>query len=469
MNNISKKQATLQFLGATQTVTGSRYLLHVNGYRILIDCGLYQGLKELRLRNWDPFPVEARTIDAVLLTHAHIDHCGYLPRLVLEGFEGSVFCTPSTRDLCHLMLPDAGHLQEEDARLANQHGFSKHSPALPLFTENDARKTLPLLKGVPHHQETELFPGIRFEFFPAGHILGSSSIRVTLDLAEGSRKILFSGDIGRYDRPILVDPESPQDIDYLLVESTYGHRLHHTTDPREELAEAIRLCVARGGKTVIPSFAVGRTQELLYLLRELQEEGKVPGIPIYIDSPMAIEATSRYISHVEEHDSEMQEVEKNGNPLVTRNVHLVRQALQSQALCKDPRPSIIISASGMAVGGRILHHLKACLPHTRNTILIVGFQAEGTRGRQLVEGEKEIKIHGQYVPVRAEIKSIQSLSAHADYQELIRWLSPVQTAPRRTFIIHGEINSSRGLQGHLKEKLGWESEIPNYLDIAEIV
>lgn len=468
MKSTTHPNATLQFLGATKTVTGSKYLLDLDGFKVLIDCGLYQGLKDLRLRNWEPFPHTPESINAVIFTHAHIDHCGFFPRLVKEGYQGPAYCTPSTRDLCRLLLPDTGHLQEEDARLANLHKYSKHEPALPLFTEQDAEQALTLLKTVPFHTELELHPALRFQFQPAGHILGSSSILVTVGQGENKRRILFSGDVGRYNRPILVDPESLEEADYLLVESTYGNRLHDPREPKEALAEVIREGLARGGKVIIPSFAVGRTQELLYLLHELEQSGEIPSFPVYIDSPMAIDATAIYANHKEEHDLFMQEEEKKSNPLKTSTTQFVRQFMQSQAICRDPRPAVIISASGMLSGGRVLNHLEECLPHSRNTILFVGFQAVGTRGRQLQEGAEEIRIHGRYVPAKARIKTIESLSAHADYQELLRWLSPMKKAPRQTFVVHGEETASRAFQTHLKEKLGWDSEVPDYLQTVEL-
>ncbi len=465
---MSSPLATLQFLGATKTVTGSKYLLDLDGFKVLIDCGLYQGLKELRLRNWEPFPHDPQSIQAVVFTHAHVDHCGFFPRLVKEGFEGPAYCTPSTRNLCRLLLPDTGHLQEEDARLANQRKYSKHEPALPLFTEEDAEQALPLLKTVPFHTEVELRPDLRFQFLHAGHILGSSSVHFTIGRGDRQRRVLFSGDVGRYNRPILEDPESVEETDTLLVESTYGNRQHDPAEPKEALGEVIREGLARGGKVIIPSFAVGRTQELLYLLHELEQEGKIPAVPVYIDSPMAIDATTIYSNHREEHDQEMQREARKSNPLKTSNTQFVRQFQQSQTICRDPRPAVILSASGMLAGGRVLNHLEECLPQAHNTILFVGFQAIGTRGRQLQEGASEIKIHGRYIPARAAIRTIESLSAHADCEELIRWLSPMRKAPRQTFVVHGEEAASRGLQSRLKEKLGWDSEIPDYLDTVEL-
>jgi metallo-beta-lactamase family protein len=460
---------SLQFLGATQTVTGSKFLLQTDHHKVLVDCGMFQGLKELRLRNWEPFPVDPATIDAIVLTHAHIDHSGYLPRLKMEGFNGPVYCSSGTRDLCQLLLPDAGHLQEEDARLANAHGYSKHSPALPLFTEDDARASLKNLHTVPQHKPFSLNKELSFELLPMGHILGACCVRFTVGRGDDQRTLLFSGDVGRYDRPILKDPEPVGEADFLVVETTYGNRLHDDRDPKMLLAEAINEGLSHGGKIIIPSFAVGRTQELLYLLHELEEEGKMPPVPIYVDSPMAIDATARYITHPEDHDEAMRAALRKENPLHTSNFHLVRQFQQSQALSQSRTPAIVISASGMATGGRVLGHLAEALPEERNTVLFVGYQAEGTRGRQLVNGARQVKIRGQLIPVHARIVSIEALSAHADYEEMLRWLSQMSRAPRRTFLVHGEEESSLAFQKHLHDRLGWDSEIPVYAQRIDLL
>lgn len=459
---------TLQFLGATQTVTGSKYLLDYDGYRVLVDCGLFQGLKELRLRNWNRFPVDPASIHALILTHAHIDHTGYIPRLVQEGFSGPIYATVATRNLCHLLLPDAGHLQEEDARLANRDGFSKHAPAEPLFTEEEGRDCLRLFKPVPQRQNITLRPNLSFSYFPMGHILGASCVRVSVGPQGSEQVILFSGDIGRYDRPILNDPEVVEYADVLLVETTYGDRLHDPQDPKESLAKVLNEGLERGGKVIIPAFAVGRTQELLYLMRELQEEAKIPPVPIYVDSPMAIEATTQYITSPEDHDEAMRAAARKGNPFRPANLHLVRQFQQSMALSQDRKPAIVISAGGMATGGRVLMHLTQTLPVARNTILFAGYQAAGTRGRLLVEGAKHIKIHGQIIPVLANVVSLQSLSAHADSAELFRWLSGFRREPRRVFLVHGEPPAMVNFQKLLLEKRSWKSEIPVYLETVQL-
>lgn len=454
---------TLQFLGATRTVTGSKFLLKVNKFQVLVECGLFQGLKELRLKNWEPLPVAPASLDAVILTHAHIDHTGYLPRLVRDGFSGPVYASAGTYDLCRLLLPDAGTLQEEDARYANKQGFSKHKPALPLYTAKDAKAALKLFRPVRYHDLVKLNKRLSFRLRTSGHILGSTFVEVFIqDAAQRELRLVFSGDIGRYDRPILHDPAPVPEADYLLVESTYGDRLHGSEDPKDQLADIITATVGRGGSVIIPAFAVGRTQELLYLFLELEEEGRIPPVPIYIDSPMAINATAQYISHPEDHDREMKEKMADRLKDAKKRVALVRGQAQSQAVCRDRKPAVVISASGMATGGRVLHHLAARLPDLRNTVLFVGYQAAGTRGRLLLDGAPEVKIHGQMIPVRAQVAALHTLSAHADYQEILRWLAGFQRPPRRTFVVHGEQSASVALQHRIRETFGWQVEIPQY-------
>ncbi|MGE3402430.1 MAG: MBL fold metallo-hydrolase, partial [Vicinamibacterales bacterium] len=400
--------ATLTFLGGARTVTGSKYLLEHGGKRVLFDAGLFQGLKELRLRNWDDFPVPPRTLDAVVLTHAHLDHVGYLPRLVAHGFRGRVFCTPGTADLSRLVLPDSARIQEEDAKQANKHGYSKHAPALPLYTEPDAFRALSQLQPLGFNRAIEVAPGITIEFHQAGHLLGSAYIFVTL--AKGPR-ILFGGDLGRYNRPVLPDPSAAMAADLVLCESTYGDREHLEDDEGVQLAEVIHDTVRRGGKLIIPSFAIGRVEELLYWVRRLEQEKRIPILPVYVDSPMAGEALRYYSQRVHELDEDMRPTQKAVSAFATTRFQVTASSQQSKALTASSHPAIVISSSGMATGGRVLHHLKAALPDERNTALFVGYQAAGTRGRRLVDGQPQVKIHGMMVPVHARIAKIDSMSA----------------------------------------------------------
>jgi metallo-beta-lactamase family protein len=408
--------ATLTFLGAARTVTGSKHLLDVDGQRILIDCGLFQGLKDLRLRNWGALPVPPETIDVVVLTHAHIDHCGWLPRLVAQGYNGPVYCTAGTADLCGLVLPDAAHLQEEDAKFANLRGFSKHQPALPLYTEADAAEALSRLRPSPFGKKITIVKGFDIEFINAGHLLGSSYVKLTR-ADNSSPGILFGGDLGRYARPILPDPLPGVDCDVLLVESTYGDRVHPDEDEGRVLARIINETVGRAGKVIIPAFAIGRVEEVLYWLFKLEDQKKIPQMPIYVDSPMAIKGIGYYQSRTDELDKEILAMRRK-LPRFTA----VNSGQESAALVKNEQPAIIVASSGMATGGRVVHHLFAGLPEPRNTVLFVGFQAAGTRGRQLVDGAQHVKMFGQHVPVHAKIEKIDGMSAHADAGEIIRWL-----------------------------------------------
>ena len=461
---------TLQFLGATQTVTGSKYVLEAGGPRAIVDCGLFQGFKELRQRNWKPLPIKPASISWALLTHAHIDHSGYLPRLVKDGFTGPVYATRGTADLLKIMLPDSGRLQEEDAEFANRKGYTRHSPALPLYTEQDAVAALKQLRPVDYEQEVRLSKSITARFFSVGHILGSSFIK--LAVGEPNREpftIIFSGDVGRYNEPILNDPSVADEADYLLVESTYGDRLHDHANAKDRLAEIINAAAERDGKVIIPAFAVGRTQLLVYYLRELEDEGRIPVLPIHVDSPMGAEATRLYSRHKEDHDFDMQRVENlKRNPLATRNFSLVQGRGGSKALDQEKGAAVIISASGMATGGRVLHHLERFLPDPSTTVVFVGYQAAGTRGRRLQDGEKEIKIHGQFVPVRARIESIGSLSAHADANELLRWLGAFKRPPRTTYVVHGEEQSAAALRDKIEKELGWHAVVPTYKEVVEL-
>lgn len=462
---------TLQFLGATGTVTGSKFVLEANGSRVMIDCGLFQGLKALRQRNWEKLPINPASISWLLLTHAHIDHSGYLPRLVRDGFKGPVFATAATADLLKILLPDSAKLQEEDAEYANRKGFSNHHPALPLYTEQDAAAALKLVHSVSYDENVSVNKSLSARFVPAGHILGSSFIELLVNGPnQRPLKVVFSGDLGRYDEPILNDPAPAHEADYLLIESTYGNRLHDQTDPKVRLAEIINTTVERGGKIIIPAFAVGRTQLLVYYLRELEDEGRIPVLPIAVDSPMGAETTRLYSKHQDDHDLDMQRIRNlQRNPLATRNFSLVQGRSGSKALNGLQGPAIIISASGMATGGRVVHHLAQWLPDPASSVIFAGYQAEGTRGRRLQDGEKQVKIHGDWVPVRAHIESISSLSAHADSGEIMRWLGGFKRPPRKTFVVHGELASSAVLRDLITQKLGWDVVIPNYQQVVELI
>ena len=457
--------ASIRFLGAAGTVTGSRYLVRAAGAQVLVDAGLFQGAKELRLRNWAPFPVPAESLDAVVLTHAHIDHTGALPLLARQGLRARTWCTPATRDLCHLLLPDSGRLQEEEARYANQRGYSKHAPrALPLYGESDALSALKLLHPLPYLSRREIAPGLAITFRRAGHILGSATVE--MEIAEPGRapaRILFSGDLGRYGVPILADPDPAPAADELLVESTYGDRLH-TESARDVLRDEIRAAVARGGAVVIPAFAIGRTQEILYDLRAMEQAGEIPELPVFVDSPMAVDATPIYLAHREDQDEEMARIlAEGGEPLRPARVRFARSPEQSKAINRESGPCIILSASGMATGGRVLHHLALRLPDPRCTVLLVGFQAGGTRGARLQAGEKEIRIHGEMVPVRARVASISGFSAHADHAGVARWLATLPRPPRRAFCVHGEPAALEAQAGRLRA-MGWNAVVPRYLE-----
>lgn len=457
---------TLTFLGATGTVTGSKYLLESGGERLMIDCGLFQGEKELRERNWNPLPVPPSSIHWVVLTHAHLDHIGYVPKLVKDGFRGQCFATAATVDLTRLVLPDSGHIQEEDAEYANFKKFTKHAPALPLYTYEEAVRSLESFRAVDDSKLLELSPRFSLRFFRAGHILGARSIEVTIRENGSSRAVIFSGDLGRYNQLIIKEPGTPPaPADYLLVESTYGDRLHPTDDFRARMAAIVEGTAARGGSVVIPSFAIGRTQELLYLFRELIQSQKLHSIPIHVDSPMAIDVTDIYRRHREDHNLETDELEQHGLKLFTQtNVHFDRSVDESKALNNTRFPTIIISASGMATGGRVLHHLTRCLPDHRNTILFVGFQGAGTRGQTIQSGAESVKMFGIEVPIRARIETIENLSGHGDYEEILRWLRPFERPPKMTFMVHGEPRASQSLKEKISERFKWNVRVPSYLE-----
>lgn len=480
----------LTFLGAAQTVTGSKHLLELGSSTVLIDCGLFQGLKELRLRNWNDLPVTPSAIDAVVLTHAHLDHCGYLPRLVAQGFRGRVFCTAGTQDLCRIVLPDSGRIQEEDAANANRHKYSKHSPALPLYTEAEAFRALSHLQPVGYDRAMPVAEGIEVDFINAGHLLGSAYARVRA----GGKTVLFGGDLGRFNRPVLPDPTLVEEADYLLVESTYGNRVHGKDDEGVELADVIKSTAERGGKLIIPAFAIGRVEELLYWIKKLEDERRIPQLPVFVDSPMATEALARYTERLNELDPDLRPEEndvkaplgsadRNEAPerrrehvrrerqlcaFCTERFRTVASAEESKQLTASRMPAIVISSSGMATGGRVLHHLKAALPDPRNTVLFVGFQAEGTRGRKLVDGAAEVKIHGQLVPVHARVAKIDSMSAHADSEEILRWLGGFTRPPALTFLVHGELAAMHALQAGIAQRLGWKTLTPAHQESVEL-
>jgi metallo-beta-lactamase family protein len=503
---------SLTFLGAAGTVTGSKHLLEFGGRRILIDCGLFQGLKELRLRNWEPLPIDPASIDAVVLTHAHLDHCGYLPRLVAGGYRGRIFCTPATKDLCSLVLPDSAHIQEEDAREANRHGFTKHRPALPLYTSVDAARALDRLQPVGYERPIPLWgsdpmsrPDVHpmpsgwtsdahpmrtgsasdaptVEFINAGHLLGSAYARIRV----GDRTILFGGDLGRYGRPVVPDPSPVTEADVLLVESTYGDRLHERDDNGERLASVIHDSVQRGGKLIIPAFAIGRVEEVLYWLKRLEEEKRIPVLPVYVDSPMAIAALQFYSARLNELDANLATGSASdvhpmgiGSPsgahsmpigsrpaglrkvaaFATTRWTMIASPQQSADLVASRQPSIIIASSGMATGGRVLRHLAATITNPKNTVLFVGYQAAGTRGRLLVDGATEIKLLGRTYPVAARVVRIDSMSAHADSGEILRWLSNFTRAPRMTYLVHGEPAALNALAAKIRDDLRWPVHI----------
>jgi len=453
---------TLQFLGAAGGVTGSKYLFSNDSDQVLIDCGLFQGLKELRLRNWAPLPIDLARLRSVVLTHAHIDHSGYLPRVVAKGFRGPVYATPATCDLLGVMLPDAAHLQEEEARYANRKGYSKHSPALPLYTIEDAEATLKLLRPVRVGAQVEVAKGVELDFGRVGHILGAGSARFAFAVNGQKKVLLDSGDLGRYDRPILKDPEPGVAADWLLIESTYGNRIH-PKDSENELRAVIKETAEQRRCLIIPAFAIGRTQELVYTIRKMEDAGEIPAIPVYVDSPMGTEATEIYSRHTEEHDFEMAQLSNHErNPLRSRRMVVAKTPEQSKAINDMKGPLIIISASGMATGGRVLHHLAHRLPNADTTVLLAGYQAEGTRGRSLQDGAKEIKMLGEVIAVRAKVKVLDGFSAHADQGEILRWLGTFPKAPKLTYVVHGEPAGAQALAGLIRERLKWNVEIAKF-------
>ena len=449
----------LTFLGGVGTVTGSKYLVEAGGKRLLVDCGLFQGYKLLRLRNWAPPPVDPRALDAVLLTHAHIDHSGYFPLLVKRGFRGALWCTEATRDLAAILLPDAGHLQEEEAAYLDRHGKSKHKPALPLYTERDARASLELMRGVAFDEPLDVGGGVIVRFAPAGHILGAASVLIE----HAGRSVLFSGDLGRDDDLVMRPPARGLAADHVIVESTYGDRLHDPADPLERLGDVIRRTHARGGVVVIPAFAVGRAQGLLFALYRLRLAGEIPEMPAYLNSPMAVDVTALYHRYRPQHRLSPEECAG-----MCQAARVVRSVEQSKQLNTRRGPMVIVSASGMATGGRVLHHLKAFAPDPASTILLAGFQAGGTRGAAIAAGAPRVKIHGEYVPIRAEVVQVDNLSAHADQQGLLEWLGGLARPPKRVFVTHGEPGASDALRRLIGERFGWESTVPDYKEAVEL-
>lgn len=453
--------ASLTFLGAAGTVTGSQYLVEAQGDRLLVDCGQFQGLKALRLRNWAPLPVDAAAVQAVVLTHAHLDHSGMLPRLVRQGFRGRVFATAGTTDLCTLILKDAGHIQEEEARRANRGHYTKHHPALPLFTEADAAAALARFQVFGYRRDMPVTRNLTAQFHPAGHLLGSAF--ATLARKDGSAgSVLFGGDLGRYGRPVLPDPAPGVACDVLLVESTYGDRQHPPDDNGAALARVVTETADRQGKLIIPAFAIGRVEEVLYWLRRLEQEGRVPKLPVYVDSPMAVSSIEFYRRHAHELDEDMRPVRGELCRFCTERFEPVETMKESQAVIARPGPAIVISASGMATGGRVLHHLKAMAPEPRHHIVFAGFQVAGSRGARLVGGATEVKIHGQYVPVRATVTHLEGFSGHADSDELMAWLRGFRKAPRQTFVVHGDPEASDALRLRIQEELGWSVRVASH-------
>ena len=442
---------SLTSLGGAGTVTGSKHLLTSGDTRILIDCGLFQGLKNLRELNWQRLDVSPRDIDAVVLTHAHLDHCGYLPRLILDGFRGKIYCTQATRDVAELILLDSAWLQEKDADFANRKGFSRHKPALPLYTVPDAERALKHFQPVALHSEVELPGGARLMLRRAGHILGATTAQIDI----GGQRIVFSGDLGRYGDRVMHDPETVPSADYVVIESTYGNRRHDRSDAVKALGDVISRTVQRGGTVVVPAFAVGRAQSLIHDLWLLRQQGGLNNVPVFLDSPMATNATELLYRHKSEHKLAERDFEQ-----AFAAVTYVREVEESKALSANRYPKVILSASGMATGGRVLHHIAAFAPDHRNTLLFSGFQAAGTRGRKLIEGAREVKMFGQWIPVNAEVAELPMLSAHADSDELVQWLSGFAQAPKRLFIVHGEPDASEGLRERVQRELNWLATVP---------
>ncbi len=450
----------LGFHGAAGTVTGSRFLLDAGDRRIQVDAGMFQGLKRLRKLNWRRPPFDPASVDALVLTHAHIDHSGALPRMVREGYSGPIYCTHATRELADILLLDAARIQEQDAEYANRKGFSKHHPAVPLFDSEDAEKTLALLKPVGWNQWIDLGGGVRSKFHNAGHILGSGVVELRVERGDGETTFVFSGDLGRYDATLHVDPEPRPECEVLVVESTYGDRRHESASVEDQIQPAFARTLGAGGIVLIPSFAVARAQQVTLILRNLIEAGKLPDVPIHIDSPMAVNATRVYARYRDEHHLDAELLDESRGGLFPRNVHLHRSVAESKRLNELSGPRIIISSSGMLTGGRVLHHLKRILPERRHLLAMVGYQAAGTRGRRLLQGQDTLRIHGRDIPVDCQFMVVSGLSAHADADELMRWLRSGHDAPERTFVVHGEPEASQALARRIESELGWSVDLP---------
>ena len=477
--------AYIQFLGAAGTVTGSKHLINTStttdssgaaGFQVLVDCGMFQGQKEWRERNWQDVPIPADKVDAVILTHAHLDHCGWIPRLVKQGFRGPIYATPPTIDLCAIVLPDSGHLQEEDADFYNRHHKSKHDPALPLYTLAEAENCLQYFKPVVYEQMVQLSPELSFRFVRAAHILGSSMAEITLTSSGKTKRLLFTGDIGRVrnqnvapGKVVHSGPNEGEIADLVVMESTYGNRVHPTDDPRPKLAAAIRETVERGGSVLVPAFAIERTQKFVFMLKELMESGQIPRVPIYCDSPMAIKAVQVFLKHTEEYSDETKRlISQYGSPLTWPNVTFASTAQESKKINDSRFPCVIISSSGMATGGRILHHLALRLPDPRNLVLFIGFQAPGTRGFIIKSGAPEVKIFGDMVPIRAQLAAFEQFSDHADTPELLQWLRTFPQKPAVTYLVHGEPSASSQLRDAITNDLGWNVQVAQWLQKVEI-
>ncbi len=473
----------IQFLGAAGTVTGSKHLIDTTGdpsgkrgFKVLLDCGLFQGPKEWRERNWQDTPVPAREIDAVVLTHAHLDHCGWIPRLVKEGFHGPIYATQPTIDLCSVVLPDSGHLQEEDAAFYNKRRVSKHDPALPLYTLEEAQDCLKRFKPIAVEQTIQLSPDLAFRFVRASHILGSCMVEITLGVNGRSRRLLFTGDLGRVRNNVIAPgkvvhsgPQENETADVLIMESTYGNRQHPDTDPRPELASLIRGAAERGGSVIVPAFAVERTQKFLFIIKRLMETGQIPRLPVFCDSPMAIKAVEIYLKHSEEYTPLAADlIAKYGSPVEWPGFTFALTAEQSKKINDNQYPSIIVSSSGMVTGGRIQHHMAQCLPDPRNLVIFIGFQAPGTRGATIKNGAPEVKIYGQFIPIRAQIASLEQFSDHADPPEMLEWLRTFKNKPATTYLVHGEPAASSQLRDLMKKELGWNVQIAEYMEWVEV-
>ena len=455
-------EPSLQFLGAARSVTGSKFLLRASGQEALIECGLFQGLKELRQRNWAPLPLDPAKVDGVLLTHAHIDHTGSLPRLIKQGYQGPVYCTHATRELLGLLLPDAGHLQEEEARYANKEGYSKHTPALPLYTREDGERALQQLRAVEYGAPFEVAKGIEAVFHPSGHILGAAFVELRFE----GRRIVCSGDLGGYSNAVMRGPAPlPDGLDAVLVESTYGGRKQDHRPIEDQLAEHLLPALRRKGMVIIPAFAVGRTTVILYHLRRLQESGRLPDVPVFVDSPMASDATEIYCRFGQEHNLRVDLLRSSKDcPIRAKTTRMVKKAKDSQKINELDGPAIVISASGMATAGRVVHHLKNRLPDKRNLVLLVGFQAAGTRGRALLEGAQTVKMHGEVVPVRAEVKAINGLSAHGDSDDIMRWLGSAKVPPKKVVLVHGENEGLAAMSKRVSAELKLPYHIAEYME-----